>query len=133
MGKGTVKDNVENLMKTASTPGDWLMSDHNKGRGKPAYIDVNNPGEWEYFVFQPKCKKERCEMKYNGLYLPSGSVSVPLNKDGHMKLGGWEFHYKDWQGRDTYKGMSRRYADFTLLPNACMGYLEIDFGINWMC
>ena len=127
VGKGTVKDNVGNLMKIASVPDDWVTPKHNEERGEPEYINVDNPGEWDSFVFRPKFKKEKGEMKYNGHYLPSGCVPVPVNEDGHRKLGGWEFHYKGWQaGMDMYEGMSRKYADFTLLPNARMGYLDKD-------
>ena len=43
--KVTVKDNVENLIKVASIPDDWVMSENNEGRGEPAYINVNNLGE----------------------------------------------------------------------------------------
>ena len=121
VGKGTAKDNVGNLMKIASVPDNWVTPKHNEERGEPEYINVDNPGEWDSFVFRPKFKKEKGEMKYNGHYLPSGCVPVPVNEDGHRKLGGWEFHYKGWQaGMDTYEGMSRKYADFTLLPNARM-------------
>ena len=57
-------------------------------------------------------------MKYMGHYLPSGCVPVPLNNDGVRKIGDWEFHYSGWNGRDTYEGTSRWYADFALLPSA---------------
>jgi hypothetical protein len=126
VGKGTVKDNSGNLMKIASIPDDWVTPEHNDGRGEPVFLDVDNPGAWDSFIFRPKFKKESGEMKYHGHYLPSGCVPVPKNEDGQRKIGGWEFHYKGWNGREMDEETCRRFTDSTMFPNARLGYLDVD-------
>ena len=77
-----------------------------------------------FLCFLPKFEKEKGKKKYNGCYLPSGCISVPKNEDGHRKIGGWEFYCNGWSGGDIYEGMSRQYADYTLISNAWLGYLD---------
>ena len=57
VGKGTVKDNIGNLMKIASVPDNWVTPKCNEERGKPEYINVDNQGEWDSFVFDRSFKK----------------------------------------------------------------------------
>ena len=90
------------------------------------FPDVDNPGAWDSFIFRPKFKKENGEMKYHGHYLPSRCVPVPKNEDGHRKIGGWEFHYKGWSGRDMDEETSRRFTDSTMFLNAQLGCLDVD-------
>jgi hypothetical protein len=55
----------------------------------PAFFaNVDNPGQWNGFVFQPKYasekgrNEEKKQMRYVGLMMPAGAMVVPTNNDG---------------------------------------------------
>lgn len=58
----------------------------------PEWEEVDNPGEWNDFSFQPKYHRG----KYEGHFLPGGATVVPKNREGKRMAGDWEAHYGDW-------------------------------------
>ncbi len=66
----------------------------------PAHFsDVDNPGRWSQFVFQPKYGQmnNRGPKVYVGHQTPAGAKVVPPNNYGIREVNGWKFHYQGWE------------------------------------
>ena len=91
----------------------------------PQERDVDNPGGWSNYTFQPKYNKEK---EYVDHYTPSGAIVVPENDDGRREMGGYQFYYEGWSPDDFDKETFVR-DDATrkdLRPASRMGRLDID-------
>jgi opacity protein-like surface antigen len=65
----------------------------NPVNGTPAFKDVDNPGDWNSFMFKPKNKTNG---KYSHHKLPSGATPVPKTPgyEGHTrKINDWTVNY----------------------------------------
>ncbi len=69
------------------------------------FLDVDNPGRWSQFVFQPKYGQmnNRGPKVYVGHRTPAGAKVVPLNDDGICKVNDWKFYYQGWEPDDFDK------------------------------
>jgi hypothetical protein len=69
------------------------------------FLDVDNPGRWSQFVFQPKYGQmnNRGPKVYVGHRTPAGAKVVPLNDDGVCKVNDWKFYYQGWEPDDFDK------------------------------
>ena len=54
-----------------------------------SFSDVDNPGGWSEYTFQPVYK----DHKYQGHFTPSAAKVVPANANGEREIDGWTFHY----------------------------------------
>jgi len=61
------------------------------------FSEVDNPGGWSEFVFQPKYATERGRKKYVGHVTPAGAKVLPANDDGIREHDGWRFYYQGWK------------------------------------
>ncbi len=67
------------------------------------FADVDNPGCWSNFVFQPKYaveegrKGEKKTIRYVSHTTPAGEKVVPANEYGIRKVNGWKFYYLGWE------------------------------------
>jgi hypothetical protein len=67
------------------------------------FAEVDNPGRWNDFVFQPKYaeekgrKGEKKTMRYVGHTAPAGAKVVPANEYGIHEVNGWKFYYLGWE------------------------------------
>jgi hypothetical protein len=61
------------------------------------FSEVDNPGGWSEFVFQPKYATERGRKKYVGHVTPAGAKVLPANDDGIREHNGWRFYYQGWK------------------------------------
>jgi hypothetical protein len=85
------------------------------------FENVDNPGNWDRFYFQPKQNKSK---KYAGHFLPIGVRPVPLGPDGTRKQGDWHFHYNVYQTNDSkYRGGA---STSNLSPSEMKGHLDVD-------
>jgi hypothetical protein len=88
---------------------------------EPAFADVDNPGGWDRYYFQPKkCSKSN---KYAGNFLPTGATPVPVGEDGKRKCGDWTFHYNGYSNVPTSK-YHRGAATTNLFPKEMEGHLD---------
>ena len=77
-------------------PRNWIAPLVHPERNEPDFEDVDNPGEWPRYCFQPKYLSRAKNARYTRHVLPTGAVPVPKNKLGERKIGDWEFFYKGW-------------------------------------
>ena len=93
----------ELLEKIHATPSDWVVpaKKGNVAPAEPDFKDVDNPGNWNEFIFRPVYLKsgtgKEAKYKYLRHELPAGASPVPLNADGKRVENGWEFFYGGWE------------------------------------
>ena len=60
--------------------------------GEPQFADVDNPGEWSQYTFQPKFHNKASKGKNKGDYayhsLPTGARPVPADSNGIRQAAG---------------------------------------------
>lgn len=82
-----------------SPPGSSLgWTPAERKHGQPPFEAIDNPAKWSEFTFRPHFTGtvKKNDIKYAYHCLPTGATPVPLNADGNRSVGGWDFHYKDW-------------------------------------
>lgn len=137
-----VDNNGEQLCSLPGAPHNWLPPQPPatfKGyipkpqSGAPTtFDDVDNPGGWTDFMFQPKYKTNKYECHLS----PTGARVVPASPDGKRIMKGWEFHYDGWNGDDfSRRTYVRGNATAECIkPSDRVGVLDINklkkFGIN---
>jgi len=89
---------------------------------EPLFENVDNPGNWDRFYFQPKQNKSK---KYAGHFLPTGARPVPLGPDGTRKQGDWNFYYNGYRTNDDSK-YRRGASTSNLFPAEMKGHLDVD-------
>ena len=83
-------DNRYKYVNIPSPDPKWTPPDVKAKKGEPEFSQVDNPGNWNRFIFQPKFDKKGTK-KYSGHFLPTGATPVPPNKEGKRVVGDWEF------------------------------------------
>jgi len=64
-------------------------------KGEPPFADVDNPGQWSEYTYQPVFHKTTGMYQYHAL--PSGATPVPVNPNTDKReIGGYEFFYQGW-------------------------------------
>jgi hypothetical protein len=89
---------------------------------EPSFENVDNPGNWDRFYFQPKRNKSK---KYVGHFLPTGARPVPVGPDGARRQGDWRFYYDGYQTKSAKK-YRRGASTSNLFPSEMKGHLDID-------
>ncbi len=105
------------------TPPDWTPAARKVEKGEPAFIDVDNPGEWSNFVFRPEFKSTGTKM-YVCHSLPTAAVPVPAKPDGTRIIGDWTFHYKGWNLPSMENRSGATKSD--MFPDSRKGCLNAD-------
>ncbi len=76
-------------------PPNWKSKDVKVDKGKPPFAEVDNPGQWSQYTYQPVFQKTTGTYLYHAL--PSGATAVPINpRTGKREVGGYEFFYQGW-------------------------------------
>ena len=119
---GSTGDSRYKNVKIPSPDPEWTPPEVKAKKGEPQFCDVDNPGNWNRFIFQPKFDRKGTK-KYTGHFLPTGATPVPLNKDGKRVVGDWEFFYNGFKNDD----MPYRHKATTtnLFPDTMKGYLDV--------
>ena len=107
-----------------STPDDWVAAAPKTTKGEPAsFIDVDNPGGWCNFSFRPEFDTKQAGT-YKHPSQSTGVTPVPLNQEGHRKIGGWNFEYKGWKSDvpDKRHGATQE----NIFPKERQGSLDAD-------
>ena len=92
-------------------------------RGEPQFCDLDNPGGWDDFSYQPKYDTREKGSKYLGHYLPTGATVVPKTPAGKRFIDGYEFFYNGWKG-DTERRNGATVEN--LFPPERKGMLDAD-------
>jgi hypothetical protein len=74
-------------------------SPKNNSDAPSTFDQVDNPGKWTDYMFQPKYKG----VSYQGHFTPAGAKVVPQNIHGRRAMNGWQFHYDGWVADDFAK------------------------------
>ena len=93
-GSHDLNDEDKDNVKLPMPPADWSAPEVQLERGKPTFDDVDNPGNWNSYVFKPVFAGRSKSTKYKHHALPTGAVPVPENANGKRKLNVWEFFTK---------------------------------------
>ena len=83
-------------VKIPRVPIDYVAPLVRPERQEPNFEDVDNPGKWPRYCFQPKFLSRSKNSLYTRHTMPTGAVPVPKNKHGERKIGDWEFFYQGW-------------------------------------
>ena len=87
---------LQQALSIHQPPNDWKPKQRQVARGEPRFNIVHNPGKWNQFLFRLVFSNDKSK-KYLGHSLISGANPVPFDKDGELKIGGWEMHYNEWK------------------------------------
>ena len=75
-----------------------IMTTNQKG-GEPNFIDLDNPGGWDDYTYQPKHDSRDKDFGYLGHFLPTGVTVVPkIPSTGKRFIDDYEFFYNGWKG-----------------------------------
>lgn len=116
---GQSVSNVRGNITLPKPPDDYVVPPLRNDE-KP-FDQVDNPGEWDRYYFQPKRSKSN---NYEGHFLPTGAKPVPLGQDGKRKCGDWEFHYKGFSNDESQ--YRRGATTSNLFPKEMEGQLDAD-------
>ena len=129
--KGVLDSNnqIDLMQKVHSAPDDWKIPDKKEdGNAEPDFKDVDNPGNWNDFVFRPVYKKtgkgKDAKYKYIRHELPTGCSPVPM-KNGKRMVNGWEFFYNGWKSKKIQNARDGASPD-DLFPASRKSSLDLD-------
>ena len=132
-----VMDGVEdaNLLEQilSKVPEDWSIPEKKGGDTEPDFETVDNPGNWNSFIFRPVYKKtgtgKNAKYSYVKHELPTGCRPVPLNKEGKREVNGWEFFYKGWESK-KFKDARDGATPDNLFPQSRSSTLDLEILLN---
>ena len=111
-------------------PEDWTPNAPRIARGEPAsFADVDNPGGWSSFTFQPKFDKAS---KYKYHALPTGATPVKPDSEGKRICGDYEFFYDGWKkptvdaDGDPWPAFRHGASKENMFPESRKGSLDAD-------
>ena len=74
----------------------WSPPAAKEGRGEPVFDIIDNPGDWQRYIFHPKFSKGP-EKEYIGHFVPTGATPCPIAQSGKRVCGDWEFFLSRFQ------------------------------------
>ena len=96
-GDQLLNEEDKNEVKLPTPPVEWSAPDAQLERGEPVFENVDNPGDWDSYVFKPVFAGRSRNTKYKHHALPTGAIPVPKDTNGNRNVNGWEFFYKGWK------------------------------------
>ena len=96
-------DDVDLTEKVIAPPDDWIIPEKKKNceNQEPDFENVDNPGNWNSFIFRPIYKKvgvgDNAKYTYLRHELPTGCSPCPMDRNGIRKYKSWTFHYQGWK------------------------------------
>ena len=79
-------------IKLPSIPDDWKQKKPNNSLKEPKFANVDNPGAWPEYCFNPTFEGKGKGKKYAYHSLPTGVTPVPpKGKNETHEVGGWTF------------------------------------------
>lgn len=94
----------------------------------PSLDNLDNPGGWSEYTYQPKYTGSRENRSYVGHFTPGGATVVPKNENGERVIGEWEFSYCGYEASDADKGNCVRLEATTenIKPDCRKGKLDVN-------
>ena len=84
-----------------SIPETWTPDE--KKANEPEFNEVDNPGNWNWYIFRPEFESQKQGGKYKGNFLATGATPVPLGVDGQSRsINKWNFYYNGWEGTNKW-------------------------------
>ena len=85
-----------------SIPDNWKPDDIRSEQGEPEFDQVDNPGNWNDFIFSPEFELGRSRAgTYKGHFLPIGATPVPISSnDGTRSINDWQIFYNGWEDKN---------------------------------
>ena len=122
-----LQQGLDENVKIKEIPENWTAPVVDAAAGEPEFEMVDNPGDWNRFVFQPKFSGSNKQNNKKYLYhaLPSGAQVVPADGDGKRILNGWEFHYNGCESIGDGTARSSSHAE-SMFPDCQKGMLDAD-------
>lgn len=113
--------------KPPSPPEGWTPPATKTNAGEPKFEDVDNPGGWSEYIFQPifDVKKKAKVKPYIHHCLPTGATPVP-ELNGKRSIGGWDFHYAGWTNTNDNIQCRLGSSKEDLFPKSRAGRLSKD-------
>jgi hypothetical protein len=65
-------------IKVPGTPDDWVPAEQKEDKGQPAFIDVDNPGDWSLYTFRPEFTKATPVPLVSQQQKRTGWLGIPL-------------------------------------------------------
>ena len=126
-------DQVDLLEKVHTVPDDWTVPvKKEEGDAEPDFEALDNPGNWNSYIFRPVYKKigkgKDAKYKYIKHELPTGCTPVPM-KNGKREVNGWNFFYRGWKSQKCPNARNGAAPD-QLFPDSRKSSLDIDLLIN---
>ena len=121
------ESNSKRKPKIPTPDPDWKPAAVKTNKGEPTFEKVDNPGNWDKFIFRPKFNKgtqKGSQGRYIGHQLPTGAVPVPKDKDGSCQCGDWQFHYNGYTNPD--RPYRHGASTSNLFPEEMKGCLHVD-------
>ena len=116
--------------KIRGPPEDWERPQPVTDGGEPGlFEDVDNPGGWNDYTFQPKyehvTKRGKTARKYLYHQLPSGARPVP-EVGGKREVEGFRFHCKGWKLPGRRKKFRSGATRDNMFPESRKGCLDAE-------
>jgi hypothetical protein len=111
-------------IKLPQKPSEWVIPTNQPTRGEPEFVNVDNPGDWDRYIFKPTFEGRARTTKYKFHQLPTGARPVPKNDNGLREEKGWSFHYKGWKAEN--KSYRRGATMSDMFPKEMDGCLDRD-------
>src|SRR5210317_1896359 len=129
--KLVLQEGLDADVSVREIPKSWVPPTADLEAGEPHYVQVDNPGRWPRYVYQPRFSGSKTQNNKKFLYHSqySGARVVPETtmEDGTKKriIKGWEFHYQnvDPIGDGTARGGATTQEMF---PDSRKGSMDVE-------
>lgn len=115
--------NSEYNITLPKPPPDFIPPIPQTGKPSCLFTDVDNPGEWNQYIFTAKRNKSN---KYVGHSLPTGATPVPVGENGKRECSGWELYYDGSFKNESNTVFHRNAMTSNLFPKEMRGELDRD-------
>ena len=114
------------LLPTRGVPEGWEPPPVKTHKGEPEFESVDNPGDWNRFVFAPKFDTKGTK-RYKYHALPSGAMPVPPQEGNGARIDHlWEFFYQGWKKPENLPPDRHGATLENLFPEQRKGSLDVD-------
>ena len=113
----------KNELQIPYLPENDIPSTPRLAEGEIPFANVDNPGQWHPFVFQPKFTAAKNGKKYVHHALPSGARPCPFDANGERKCSGWKFYYTPFKSSSNTSFQSGATAE-NMFPESQKGSFD---------
>ena len=108
----TYLNNSPKVWSVPSATVGWTPATRKEVKGEPKFEDVDNPGQWSEFTFQPNFEGEYGSGAYGHHATPAGAKVVPLDPmTGKRTVNKFYFFCDGWKLEETNPNYSRQHSN----------------------